>query len=118
MARDLSDLSLLTRRTDLAPAAAAVASASVPRPRSRWRTRVLLPAALLLVLAALLAHAGRDIWWPATDVQVVPVVVRTVSDTAGGGGVTVQAPGWVEADPFATSVSALADGVVKDVLVL
>jgi RND family efflux transporter MFP subunit len=30
----------------------------------------------------------------------------------------VQAPGWVEADPFPIAVSALADGVVKEVLAL
>ncbi|MEC9373687.1 MAG: efflux RND transporter periplasmic adaptor subunit [Planctomycetota bacterium] len=36
----------------------------------------------------------------------------------GGSGVTVQAPGWLEADPFYVPVSALADGVLDEVLAL
>src|SRR5688500_13988714 len=111
---------------------------AVPRPRPRWRTRVLLPAALLGATAGLLAYAARDALMPATPVRVVPVVVRAVQGAAapggdapgaaadgsggvGGGagsGATVQAPGWVEPDPFAFTVSALTDGVVKAVLVV
>jgi RND family efflux transporter MFP subunit len=82
----------------------------------------LLPAALLAATASLLAYGARDALRPARDVRVVPVVVRTVQDTSPGdpatSGPTVQAPGWVEPDPFPISVSALTDGVVKDVLVV
>jgi len=36
----------------------------------------------------------------------------------GLGSLLVQAPGWVEAAPFAVNIPALAEGVIKDVLVL
>ena len=99
----------------------------VPPPAPRWKTRVLLPGALLAATAGLLAYSARDALRPATAVRVVPVVVRTVQDAPGEGGAsgggggsaaTVQAPGWVEPDPFAVTVSALTDGVVKEVLVV
>lgn len=35
-----------------------------------------------------------------------------------GGGGSVQAPGWLEAEPFSRACSALTDGVIEDVLVL
>lgn len=37
---------------------------------------------------------------------------------AAGGAVTAQAPGWVEAAPFAYAAAALTDGTVREVLVL
>jgi RND family efflux transporter MFP subunit len=78
----------------------------------------------------LLGYAARSTLWPAVDVWVVPVVAK-----AGGGApsasasppggpnpaparVLVQAPGWIEADPYAVSVPALVEGVIKEVLVL
>jgi HlyD family secretion protein len=59
-------------------------------------------------------------------VRVVPVVVRTAAigdsggggSDAGGGEFTVQAPGWVEPDPYPVAVAALTDGVVEEVLAL
>jgi RND family efflux transporter MFP subunit len=45
------------------------------------------------------------------------VVVKAAALETGGGGV-VQATGWVEPDPYPIAVSALTDGVVKEVLVL
>ncbi len=103
----------------------------VPRPARRWKTRVLVPAALLLSVSGLLAYAARDVLVPAIEVHVVPVVTRTLETDAGGGdqasaaagsGATspaiVQAPGWVEPDPFAVSVPALVEGVISEMLVL
>jgi RND family efflux transporter MFP subunit len=90
----------------------------VPLPRARWKTRVLLPVAVFGATAVVLGWATGESLWPATPVRVVPVVVKVGTGEIGPGAVTVQAPGWVEADPFATAVSALADGVVEDVLVL
>lgn len=91
------------------------AAAAAP-PRRRW-SRLALPAVILIGAAAVLAYTGRDALLPQTPVRVVPVVVK--SGVAGvSAGVAVQAPGWVEAAPFATAVSALADGVVKEVVVL
>lgn len=95
------------------PAAGAVNSSAIPLPARRWRTRVLLPASVVIASAGLLAWSGRAALSPAIAVRVVPVVVRT--DSTGGGAVAVQASGWVEPDPAAIGVAALADGVVKDV---
>src|SRR5687767_2034604 len=137
MTRNGTDLGLLSRshappRGDGAGERAFVATAgagsAVPRPKSRWKTRVALPAALLLVTAGLLAYAARDALRPATPVRVVPVVVRTVQDagpaagpggggaSTAGGGATVQAPGWVEPDPFPPAGPALADGGAREAL--
>jgi HlyD family secretion protein len=125
MTRNGSDLGLLSRgpAQGLPPVALAWNGAArgqaVPRPQPRWKSRVLLPAALLLTTAALIAYAARDALRPAKGVRVVPVVVRAVQDTgAGGGSATVQAPGWVEPDPYPLAVPALSDGVVKEVLIL
>jgi multidrug efflux pump subunit AcrA (membrane-fusion protein) len=77
----------------------------------------------------LLGYTAKDALWPPRGVHVVPVVVKagvaapaagdgTMPATMNAGGATVQAPGWVEADPFPIAVSALTDGIVKDVLAL
>jgi len=88
----------------------------VPMPPRRWVSRIVLPGVLLLTVAGILASAGWDGLLPATDVRVIPVMTKTTS--AATGGRVVQAPGWVEPDPYPRSVSALADGIVEDVLVL
>ena len=121
MTRNGTDPGLLS--LGRAPAAQAHGAPAVPPPRRRWKTRVLLPAALLLTTASLIAYAARDALRPAQAVRVVPVVVRPVQDGgagqgAGAGAATVQAPGWVEPDPYPVAVSALSDGVVREVLVL
>jgi len=108
-----------------------VAAPSVPKPRARWKTRVLVPAVVLFSFVALLAYAGRAAIWPSVDVRVVPVVVKVrhgappasgqqsnARPADGPGPVLVQAPGWIEPSPYATSVPALVEGVVREVLVL
>ena len=112
MSRSIADLNVLARRESERDRAAAV-----PQPPSRWKTRVLLPGLILLAMLSILAYAARDAVFPATAVRVVPVVVKTVNDPSVGG-VIAQAPGWVEPDPYPLAVSALTDGIVKDVLVL
>ncbi|MEK6674263.1 MAG: efflux RND transporter periplasmic adaptor subunit [Planctomycetota bacterium] len=88
----------------------------IPEKRFQWGTRVALPGAVLVCFGSLFAFAARDAIWQGKPVRVVPVIVRE------GGGMSssavVQAPGWIEAAPFAVAVSALADGVVSEVLVL
>jgi RND family efflux transporter MFP subunit len=111
--RDLRTLS----RVDRGDAAVeSPASARIPRPPLKWKSHVWLPAGILLGGLLLLSHVLGDAFSSATDVRVVPVVVKTTAET--GGAVTVQAPGWVEAAPYPISVPALADGTVKEVLVL
>jgi len=103
-----SDLAVLARAPQAADA--------VPPPKSRWKTRVLLPGVILAVFAGLLVWAARDVLLPGVPVRVVPVVVKTTAQATGTA--MFQAPGWIEADPYITNVTVLADGVVKDVLVL
>jgi len=50
------------------------------------------------------------------DVRVVRVLGKVAAQATGS--VTVQAPGWVEPDPFPIYVSGLAAGVIDEVLVL
>src|SRR5687768_2083002 len=83
---------------------------AVKRPPFAWKTRVALPAAMVIAVLALLAYAGRDVLWPAVEVRVVPVVVRAGTESAAGAS-TVQAAGWLEADPYPIAVTALTDGV-------
>ena len=109
----------------------------VPRPRSRWRTRLLVPVVILLATGGVLAYASRDLLRPAIKVMVAPVVPKPLAmtppptdqpavvsageestGTAPSGAVAVQAPGWVEPDPYALNVPALAEGVVTEILVL
>ncbi|MCK6471528.1 MAG: efflux RND transporter periplasmic adaptor subunit [Planctomycetes bacterium] len=111
MSEFTTDLSVLARGRDVS-----TVESKVPAPPSRWRTRVLLPGLLVGAFLALGGYAARGVLFPGLDVQVVPVVAKSSQQT--GGGVQFQAPGWVEADPYMISVSALTDGVVKEMQVL
>jgi RND family efflux transporter MFP subunit len=75
-----------------------------------------LPAVLGTIILGLLALTSTQVFMPTTSVQVVPVVVKSVEGRAGT--VSVQAPGWLEPDPYPVFVAALVSGVVEDVLVL
>lgn len=106
----------------------------VPPPRARWRTRILLPGAVFAATGLALLYAAGTALWPATPVEVVPVLQRsgvvteepagvTAADSGAptvpsAGGATVQAPGWIEADPYSIAVTALADGIIAELLVL
>ncbi|MHC4909824.1 MAG: efflux RND transporter periplasmic adaptor subunit [Planctomycetota bacterium] len=89
---------------------------AVAPPRSRWVLRILLPALLFLLVAAVLALTVFESLLPATSVRVVPVVMKTVAGSTGS--VSVQAPGWLEPDPHPYYISALTDGTISEVLVL
>ncbi len=116
--------------TTLSRTAAGSASHEIPRPRSHWKTRVLLPTVVFLAFGMLMAYAARDLLIPTVDVYVVPVIAKAgVSETASSEVledapaastplVLVQAPGWIEPDPYSIIVPALVNGIVKEVLVL
>lgn len=118
------DLSRLARRQEAG--SHAPGASGVPMPAFSWRTRVLLPALVLGGAALLLAYAGWSSLRGAVAVRVVPVVSRQVEGgeaqpgaaAVAGDQPVAQAPGWVEPDPFPLNVPALAEGVVKEVLVL
>ncbi|HEY0009566.1 MAG TPA: hypothetical protein VGB55_12640, partial [Tepidisphaeraceae bacterium] len=95
-----------------------------------WKSRVAVPAAVVIAILAATGWSSRESLLPATEVRVVPAVLRAVSQTelaataqgaaqkAAPGSVIAQAAGWVEPDPYVVGVSALTDGVVREVLVL
>lgn len=120
-----TDLRLLSRGAGAGrPSDGTPPAGRVPAPPFAWKTRVLVPAAILLAAAGLLGYSARDALWPARVVRAVPVVVKIAAEGgaeasgAAPGTVTVQAAGWVEPDPYPIHVSALTDGIVREVLVL
>ncbi len=97
----------------------------VPTPPRRVFSRLGVPILILLATAALLAYVGWDAVRPRTDVTAVTVAIRTMEtdeapnpESAAAGNAVVQAPGWVEAEPFSTYASALTQGIVESILVL
>ncbi|MCA1960195.1 MAG: efflux RND transporter periplasmic adaptor subunit [Desulfomonile sp.] len=89
----------------------------VPPPPFRWKTRVLIPGAIVGSFLLLLAGVAYREFVPLVSVEVTPVVLKRTSAQAPGA-VMVQAAGWLEADPYKSYVTALADGIVREVLVL
>ena len=97
----------------------------------RWPWHIIAPGGMALAVGGLLVANGWAVLSPTVAVRVAPAVLaggqidiepaqlkierleRTVSS-----GVTVQAPGWLEPDPYVTACSALADGVVASIEVL
>ncbi len=85
--------------------------------RGRFLARVVLPGLILVGFATMAGWATRDLLRPAKPVTVVPVVVRQ-AEVRKAGTPLFQAAGWVEPRPTATFVSALASGVVEELLVV
>lgn len=104
--KGLTDLSLNSTRVN----------ETIPNPPRKWVSRILLPVTIVVIALALLAYGARHSLQPATEVRVVRAIGKSLANTTGS--VTVQAPGWVEADPFPIYVPALAPGIVEEVLVL
>ncbi|MDG1899001.1 MAG: biotin/lipoyl-binding protein, partial [Phycisphaerales bacterium] len=97
----------------------------IPMPPRRWLLRFGLPVLVLAAAAALLLSMLWTSIVPAREITAVPTVVRDVEipfDAAGDDQAVdeavVQAPGWVEPDPYGIYAGALVEGVVKELLVL
>jgi RND family efflux transporter MFP subunit len=105
--------------SDAAPARAD----AVPPPRRRLAPRLLVASVVLATLALLLISGGVALR-PAPVVRVVPALfdpgAEQPTDDAPRTPATrtVQAPGWLEADPFTVAAAALTDGVVDEILAL
>jgi HlyD family secretion protein len=110
---DLSQLADATQLERQSPGGAE----RIGRPKRHWLTRYALPVGLIGAAGSLLLYAAGQSLQPKVAVRVVPVVVKAGA-VAAVGEVVAQAPGWVEPDPFPIAVSALADGVVQEVVVL
>ncbi len=119
-------------------AAESRARARVVRPRRRFKLHILAPAVVGGAVAVLLGAASREVLRPARPVSATPAVWRSTAAVGGNAsagvqpptpgaepdattariGQTVQAPGWLEPEPYPIAVSALTDGVIAEVLVL
>jgi len=89
---------------------------SRPR-RRRIVTRYVLPGVVLLGFLAVLLWATRDSLLPAKPVTVVPVLA-TRAEIQESGTSLFQSAGWVEPRPTPVVVSALAEGIVEQLLVV
>lgn len=89
----------------------------MPLPPRHWVIRFALPGAIVAGLLLLVVVSAYETLTPAVGVRVSPVIVKQAR-VEQAGEVTVQAAGWVEADPYVTYVSARTDGVVRELLVL
>jgi len=102
----------------------------VPLPRFPWRTRVGVPLTIVAGLVLLVGWSAKEAFLPATDVRVVPVVMRPTTEAVAASGDTLetspsskgsavaQAAGWIEPAPYAIGVAAQTDGFVREILVL
>ena len=94
----------------------------VPTPRDiapppRTISRYVLPAVLVVGFVCLFAWAARDAFLPRTKVTVVPVH-STREEIQTSGTPLFKAAGWVEPRPTPIRVAALAEGVIRDLLVV
>jgi HlyD family secretion protein len=96
----------------------------VPQPRSRWLLRFGIPIVIIGLVVALLITTAWSALVPARSVRVATVALRPVEVNAAElpemmeMGSVIQAPGWIEPDPFPTYVAALEQGVVENILKL
>lgn len=89
---------------------------------------VLIPIAVIFGTVGLIAWSAWPVLRPVRTVEIAQAVfVQTdtslsqetnAADTPNQSTRTVQAAGWLEAEPFYTAATALADGVVEKMLVL
>lgn len=89
------------------------------QPPKRSKLRIVVPLALLLGFAAVLASTLTDLFRSVHEVTVVRPVRPSAEQSAslGSAAVAVQASGWIEPDPFPLHVTALAGGIVEELLV-
>lgn len=103
-------------------------SAPTP-PRGRSKLAVIIPVAVFAMTLALLAWSSWPVIRPARSITVTQAVFDRASPQApepqpeagarqARNGPTVQAAGWLEAEPFYIACTALADGVVASIEVL
>ena len=97
----------------------------IPMPPRRWLFRFGLPVLVLATTIMLLLSTMWSSIKPARTVRTASALVRdvdvpieTVNRNSTSSNAIVQAPGWVEPDPFVVYAGALVEGVVKEIHVL
>ena len=112
MSQESSQLDLSQLAVDRSqPAKAAV---KIKRP---WLTRYVLPFGILAGFLSLFGWAARDSLLPAQSITITPVIVSR-SEIKQAGTPLFQAAGWVEPRPTPVVASALAPGVILEMLVI
>ena len=96
---------------------------TIPQPKKRFMTRLGIPAIIIFITAVILVYASWESIRPTAQVETVTVVMRNVEtdepqDVTEEQSSVVQAPGWVEAEPYSVYAGALTEGVVENILVL
>jgi RND family efflux transporter MFP subunit len=96
---------------------------TIPQPNKRFLTRLGVPIAIIAITACVLIYASWESIRPTIKVEAITVVMRDVqTDTPQHApedlGEVVQAPGWVEAEPFSIYAGALTPGIIESILVL
>jgi len=86
-------------------------------PRRSYLSRYLVPGFLALGFLVIIAWAFRNVLMPGIPVTVIPVTVNQVENQEQGTEL-FKAAGWVEPRPTLIRVPALAEGVVKELLVV
>ncbi|MAG55292.1 MAG: hypothetical protein CMJ83_03290 [Planctomycetes bacterium] len=110
-------MSIPNRSIDLEALARSDSDAdAVPAPRRRWLWG-LVPILLLAGFGIVFFDSVRTLFEDAVIVTVVRPRPATVDGTTGPGDIVFQTAGWIEPDPFAIRVTALAEGVVAKMLV-
>lgn len=96
---------------------------SVPQnslPSQSWASglaRRAFPIFVLCGFISLLVWTTREQWLPRTEVTVISVVTTSLQQQQAGTPL-FQAAGWIEPSPSPVKATALADGVVSEVLVV
>ncbi|MDG2031223.1 MAG: efflux RND transporter periplasmic adaptor subunit [Phycisphaerales bacterium] len=97
-------------------------AAKIPQPKSRWALRFGIPILIIGLVLALLITTAWSALVPARSVRVATVALRPVEVSIQElpemmeMGSVIQAPGWIEPDPYPTYVAALEEGVVENIL--
>ena len=96
---------------------------SIPQPKRNVITRLGIPVLIVVVTISVLAVSSYQSFRPSTPVESVTVVVKSIEsdvtdETSNQGTSIIQAPGWVEAEPYAFYASALTQGIIEKILVL
>ena len=82
-----------------------------------WLTRYILPFGILFGFLSLFVWAARDSFLPAQSITITPVVVSR-AEIKQEGTPLFQAAGWVEPRPTPVVATALAPGVIREMLVI
>src|SRR6266571_2698193 len=109
---------MMETKVDLQQLAVERDSVTLSSSRRKVLTRFVLPGALLVGFASLVAYAAREGLSPPRAVTVIPVITSQGALDAPPDTPLFRAAGWVEPRPTPTIVTALAEGVVEQLLVV